>query len=74
MQDRALILLSGSRDKRDDGSQWPNGAQTIIDRSYLPQEGANLAQLRKWIFQRLKGEEPRLYNSDHKGGLCDERW
>src|SRR5277367_5559686 len=74
MGDRALILLSCSRDKRDAGSGWPQNAPTIIDNKLLPTEGKRLGQVRRWIFDRLRGEKPLLYNADHKGGLCHERW
>jgi cytoplasmic iron level regulating protein YaaA (DUF328/UPF0246 family) len=74
MEDRALILLSCSRDKRDAGSSWPQNAPTLIDGSVLPTQAQEIARVRKWIYHRLKGEEPLVYNSDHKGGLCHERW
>lgn len=74
MADRALILLSCSRDKRDGGSVWPQNAPKIIDSKLLPTEAQRLATVRQAIFRLLKGEKPLLYNSDHKGGLCHERW
>ena len=72
MDDRALILLSNSRDKRDDGMPWPEKAQKIIDHNSLPSEATKLVAGRRWIFARLKGENPWLYNQ--RGGLCHERW
>jgi hypothetical protein len=72
--DRALILLSCSRDKRDGGSPWPERARQITDRSCLPSQRTKLLIVRKWICHRLKGESPWLYNGDHRGGFCHERW
>ena len=68
MEDRTLILLSCSRDKRDDGTSWSQKDQKITDRNCLPGEGTRLVAGRKWIFDRLKGEKPWLYSAQSGRG------
>ncbi len=68
-----LVLLSCSRDKRDDGGLWPDQAAKFTA-AFLSANGMKLATIRHWIFDRLRCERSWLYNGDHKGEFCHERW
>ena len=73
MQERSLILLSCSRDKRPDGERFDHSARRMASRAHIPHRWVEFIGGRSRIFNLLKGVNGRLRNIDQAGGFCDER-
>lgn len=73
MQDRVLILLSCSHDKRRGGAAFDPSSRTICSETILPDTRARVLTTRQKIRQFLRGGPPRLYNEDQSGGYRDDR-
>src|ERR1039458_5728501 len=73
MQERTIILLSCSRDKRQGGVCYDETARRLASSSALPQQWKALVAERKRISVLLRGIQGRLYNDDQAGGFRDLR-
>jgi hypothetical protein len=73
MAERALILLSCSRDKRSGGEPWLPTARTLASRNSVPKRHSGLLAARRRIFDLLQARNGRLFNHEQKGGYLDER-
>src|ERR1039458_8631920 len=73
MQERTIILLSCSRDKRQGGDGFDETARRLASSTALPQQWKALLAERKKISTLLRGRRGRLYNDDQAGGFRDLR-
>src|SRR5271166_4690164 len=74
MQERTIILLSCSRDKRQGGIRFAhNSCRSITSKESLPNLRGWLVQERKEVFDLLHGRDGRLHNEDQMGGFRDLR-
>lgn len=75
MLEQAVILLSCSNEKRQDGHSLNEigMGRTLLSSRLLPTQFGRLRDLRTSVFVLLKGQRGRLQNFDQGGGFRDER-
>ena len=73
MQDRVIILLSCSRDKRQGGRFFDSTARRFGSSNCLPHNGNSILRHRRKIAEMLRGRQGRLYNQDQAAGFRDLR-
>ncbi len=72
MQERSLLVLSDSRDKRQNGETCKPSARSFP--GFLSPRTANdFRSKRKAVLRMLKGGPPRLYDHEQNGGFRDQR-